>query len=518
MKLMRGDRGRLTWQNLAVCGAVAIVCATLIAAIWIVASQEILRQRNKALAQGERIVTGQVNILAEAARQELNTIEQSLTILQAAWNSDPKNFRLKAWQSNMPALTEVADDLFIANDRHLIVQDLLPQAVGQGIGAAYVSGANGALESVLATYRSGREPGLVIGEKAENGIVRQYAMYMIRPLREPAGWLIGASYRSAAMVKVFAEGSLGARGVAALIDTRHGGVQAVAGPAALRPRLNVPETPMYRDIVGQKADDGIWIGPTGMDGERRIHAFRRIPGRDLLVLAGLDEADWMGPAQAWARGARILAALASGLVLGTGGVVLWALWRLDTNRRRKFALEQAAIRLNSAQSGLEIAERAAQTGMAQVRAVMAGSSDGIALFDADGRLAAWNAPFLFDAGVPSSVLQPGLPIDELLRQQGRAGLLGAEMDLETEISQRLTRLRGATELVAFNQLGPDGQPVTMRGCATPDGGIMLIVTGVALPPEQRRIPSAKPTPELAAEAAAESAAEAAAVEDRPVEW
>ena len=506
--LMRGDRELSTWQNVLACGAVFVVCTTLIVAIWVAASQEIRRQQDKATAHGETVSIGQANLLAEAARQELNTIDQSLTILQAAWNSNPDRFQLKSWQSRMPALTDVADDIFIANDQHLIVQDVLPQAVGQGIGAAYVSGGNGSLESVLAAYRAGRDPGLVIGEKAENGILRQYQMYMIRPLRGRTGWLIGASYRSAALVKVFAEGSLGTRGVAALIDTRHGGVQAVAGPAALRPQVNVANTSMYKAILTQNADAGVWIGPTGMDGEIRIHAFRRIPGRDLLVLAGVDEADWMAPADAWAHGARVLAVLGSVLVAGIGGLVLWTLWKLDANRRRRSALEQAAIRLNSAQSVLETAERAAQVGMIQVRTMMASSSDGIALFDADGRLVAWNTPFAAQAGIPPDFVRIGLPLDELLRQQARAGLLGPLSDTETEIARRLAQLRTAQDLSAFTQSGAAGQDLTVRGCSTPDGGVMLILTG--LPNAARhQISSSDPAAE---------ATEPATVEQPPVEW
>lgn len=492
VKLMRGDRGLLVWQNILVCVAVVIVSASLIIGVWIAANVEIRRQQAQALAHGKTVVMGQANILAEAARQELNTIDQSLTILQAAWNSDPKNFDLKAWQAKMPALTEVASDIFIANAKRLIVQDVLPQAVGQGVGAAYVSGQDGSLESVLQDNRVGRDPGLVISDQATDGIVREYLMYLVRPLREPAGWLIGASYRSAALVKVFAEGSLGARGVAALIDTRHGGVQAVAGPAALRPRLSVTDSAMYKWIKDTKADSGTWVGPTAMDHEIRILAFRRIPGRDLVVLAGLDETDWMAPAAAWARGARLLAALASVLLVGIGGLVLWWLWKLDTNRRRRFALEQAAIRLNSAQSGLEIAELAAQTGMVQVRAMMAGSSDGVALFDAEWRLAAWNGPFVANAGLPPDFLRAGRPVDELLRQQAQAGLLGPLGDVEGEIARRLSQLRADSELAAFVQLGPDGQQLTVRGCMTPDGGMMLIVTGTTVPPDRQLPPAEEP--------------------------
>lgn len=507
MTLLGQSQRLLVWRNILACGVVTLLCAALIAAIWIAANREILRQRDTARARGERVAIGQTNILAEAARQELDTIDQSLTILQTAWNSDPQHFALASWQSAMPALTAVASDIFVANDKNLIVQDVLSQAIGQGIGAAYAQGGNGSLDSVLEVNRSGRSPGLVISEQQTGGIVRQYLIYVIRPLREPAGWIIGASYRSAALVKVFAEGALGPHGVAALIDTRHGGVQAVAGPAALRPRLNIADSPMYKWIQGQKANSGMWIGPTPLDDEMRIQAYRRIPGRDLVVLAGVDRTDWMAPATAWAHGARILAWLASMLVAGIGGLVLWWVWKLDSNRRRRFALEQANIRLNSAYSGLQIAERAAQTGMARVRAMMQGSSDGIALFDTEWRLAAWNPPFAAISGLPPNFLHEGRMVDEVLRQQARTGLFGPISDVEAEIARRLTRFQSVDDLAAFTQFGPEGETLTVRGCGMPDGGMMLIVTGTAAPKPRPAPPPGKP-----AEATAKVS------EHRPVEW
>src|SRR5487761_2329446 len=116
-RLMRGERRQLVWRNLLACGAVVIVCAVSIAMTWIALGDAIRQQETAQRMRAERVVEGQVNILTEAVRQELNTIDQSLTILQAAWNADPNGFDLKSWQSRMPALTDVADDVFIANDK-----------------------------------------------------------------------------------------------------------------------------------------------------------------------------------------------------------------------------------------------------------------------------------------------------------------------------------------------------------------------------------------------------------------
>jgi hypothetical protein len=77
--------------------------------------------------------------MAETIAHELLVIDQSLTIIQAAWKADSDAVELAKWQDKMPALTAVDDDLFIAAEQPIIRQDILPRAMGQDIGAAYVT-------------------------------------------------------------------------------------------------------------------------------------------------------------------------------------------------------------------------------------------------------------------------------------------------------------------------------------------------------------------------------------------
>ena len=175
-------------------------------------------------------------------------------------------------------------------------------------------------------------------------------MYLIRPLHTPAKWLIGASYRSSALIKVFAEGSLGAHGVAALIDARRGGVQAVAGPAAVHPRLNVFGTANVQRDPGQQVRCR-YVG--GSDGNGRQDPHPGIPPTPGTGSAG---AGRRGQSRLDGAGNRLGAPCQGtrriwvGARGGHGGVALWVLWRLDSHRRRRHALEQAAIQLNSASS------------------------------------------------------------------------------------------------------------------------------------------------------------------------
>ena len=316
----------------------------------------------------------------------------------------------------MPGLSDVVDEFFVANAQHVIVQDTLPQAVGQGIGGLYVNFSRGTLERITPDGQTSRDPNMLLGELNENGVVRRYLMYLVRPLAGRPGWLTGASYRSSALVKVFAQGALGVHGLAALIDTRRGGVQAVAGPAAINPKLSVADTAMFKAFQ-DSGYSGVWTGPTGMDDVERIHAYHRVPGRDLVAVVGLDLNDWMAPANAWAQSARVLAGMASLLVVAIGGLVLWWLWTLETNRRLRHALVLTRKDLRAAQLYPDGGEVRGAASTAQVRSMLDASADGAALFGADWRLLAWNPSFATESGLPPEALQRGLPLNEMLRRQ-----------------------------------------------------------------------------------------------------
>ena len=369
--------------------------------------------------------------------------------------ADPTHFDLNAWQSSLPGLSDVVDEYFVANAKHVIVQDTVPLAIGQGIGGLYVKFGRGTLERITPDGQTSRDPNMLLGELNENGVVRRYLMYLVRPLPSRPGWLIGASYRSSALVKVFAQGALGVHGLAALIDTRRGGVQAVAGPAAINPKLNVADTAMFKAFQDD-GYSGVWTGRTGIDDVERIHAFHRVPGRDLVTVVGLDLNDWMAPANAWAQSARVLAGMASLLVVAIGGLVLWWLWTLETNRRLRHALRLSTQDPRAGQSDPGGGLSLGGTSAAQVGTVLDAYADGAALFGADWRLLAWNPSFANQSGLPPEALQRGLPLNEVLRQQPpRSQPTAPEPDDETVHPAGQVEAPGETEFT--------GQPVPQPG-------------------------------------------------------
>jgi PAS domain-containing protein len=468
---------RIDGTGILACTAVAIVGGLLIALIWIMTGRAIQEQRAEVRERVEQSLLGHAATLAEEVRLELLLLDQSLTVLQTAWALDREKFQLVDWQKQMPALTAVANDLFIADERHIIRQGILPASIGQGVGAAYVNFPHGSLE----VFNSdGLKPGdsrTVIAQAGSTIDARLFLMYVVRPLAEPKGWLIGASFRSAELVRLYAKATLGINGVTALLDSKRGSVQALAGPAARRPKVDVQASQMLEAM--KKGDTGIWRGLTAIDEVDRIHAYHRVGDRDLIVLVGAVTAQALAPAETLASGARTLASFGSGVVLVICGVMLWELFTLRARRRQQLAFERGHKQVESALTDLSSTRMRAKLHAAQLQAVMNGSSDGIVLLDPDLRLVSWSHRFAAASGLDIGWFREGLPVDELFRQQAIAGAFGDVADIEAEVRRRIIVLQLGATGEKLTQIGPEGRILGVHVRPVEEGGVALVLGDLA---------------------------------------
>jgi PAS domain-containing protein len=464
---------RIGKAELAAGAAVSVVALALVGLIWIVTLRAVDEQRAEVLDRAEQSLKGQAATIAETVGHELLLIDQSLTILQAAWKADSDSVDLAKWQQTMPALMSVADDLFIADQRHIIRQDIMPQAVGQGVGAAYVTFPHGSLETYESDGTKDKEALLLQGEAGAPVDARQFLMYVVRLLDHPKGWIIGASYRSTELTKLFAGGALGFNPVVALMDTRRGIVQAVVGPAARRPKVDVSKTPLFAAI--SRAKDGIWQGDTGIDGVDRINAFHRVADRDMVVVVAAATSEVMRPAESLNAGARSLALVGTALVVLIGGLVLWELYTVRDHRRRQRILERNRGELERLRADDVMTSARAQINAARLQMVLDNTVDGIALFDSSFKLVQWNYSFRRGIGIEP---RQDMPLDTLLREQISSGLLGSLANIEAEVARRADLLRTG-DTSGVTQPGPDNETLVLRGFPIPEGGFVLMLGGLA---------------------------------------
>jgi PAS domain-containing protein len=450
---------------------VVVAAATLLALIWLVAFRSIDTERNDVRARNEARVSGQAVVFAEQIRLEMLGIDQSLLILKEAFQADPDHFDMDAWRKQMPALTDATDDAFIVDAQYIIRHDINPAQVGLGIGSR-VPGMFGP-----AGDKPVHDEDLLVEADKQSLRLRQHPLLMLMRLDRPGGWLVGASYRTDALKRLFAEANLGVRGMTALIDTRLGRVQAVAGPAAAVPNYDIATSAMYAAM--QLRPDGTWIGASAPDGVQRIHGFRRVPGHQLAVIVAVDEAEAMLPATVWARDVRSLAIVATLVVLTAMGIALYAVWTFRAKRRLRERLDRELNLVANTQA--ELAETRARLGgsAGQVQALFAGIEEGALVLDAQLHLAEWNRRFPELFGIAAEALRPGLPFDELLRVQAREGAFGTLEDIEADVSRRLAQLRSGSESVPLLYAGPGGRTLAVFTSRHADGSLLLVVREAA---------------------------------------
>ncbi len=456
---------------------VSLVAITLIVLIWVVSVRSINDQTAEIRDRAERMVTAQAVTLAEEIRHELLLVDQSLSILQDAWNKDEEHFDLLAFQKLTPALTSVANDIFIADEKRVVRQDTMPQAIGQGVGGPYLNFPHGTLEVLTGSGQEAKAGQLIIADSGGTIETRRYLMYIVRPLAKPTRWLIGASFRTEELVKLYGQISVGINGVVALMDSRRGTLQAIAGPAARRPQVDLTKSDMLAAFKAKAF--GTWTGPTAMDGVQRIHGFARVTGRDMYVTVAMTQTEAMATADTVESGAWWVAFTASVVVVSAAGLILWEVFNLRANRRRQRNYVRAQSDLESMQTEVAMIRVRSAIARGQVATLLRISSDGVALLDAELHLIAWNQRFATECGVPPEVLREGLPVDELIRQQAQAGLIGSLHSddpeaIEAEIAQRVAILRTEPAGASLPQLDTDGRHISLYVDVLPEGGGLVL--------------------------------------------
>ncbi len=489
--------------ELAACGAVAIVAIALIALIWILTIRAIQDQQAEIRDRTEHVLAGQAATIAETVSNELVMIDQTLMTIQAAWKADSDSVDLTKLQATMPALTVVTDDLFISDEKNIIRQDILPKAVGQGVGAAYVTFPHGSLEQFQSDGTRNTDSLLLQNDAGQPIEARQFLMYIVRPLDHPNGWLVGASYRSQALTKLFAEASLGYNSLVALTDTRRGIVQSIVGTAARRPKTDISHTPLFDGI--SRLPSGIWLGASPVDGIERMHAYHRVANRDMAVVVAANWSETMAMTNNLAADTRAVAFVGSGLVLVIAAMVLWELYTISTNKRRKRAFERNRGELERLCGEEGMLSARAQLNAARLKIVVDIISDGIALFDSSLRLVQWNHPFQRGIGIEP---KPEMPLDSLLRAQAEAGLFGPLDDAEAEIARRVAVLHSG-DIAGVPQPGPTGETLILRGLPISEGGFMLLLNGLE---------TWEPPPSVASSVETEEAAVPETASPAPIEW
>ncbi|HEY1931173.1 MAG TPA: PAS-domain containing protein [Acetobacteraceae bacterium] len=444
-----------------------IPAAVLIGLTWFGTLSAISAQRQVALDRMTARAENQATNFASEIDRQFLVLDQTLRIMAGAWEADPTHFNLQDWHDRAVALKGISVDMLMADDHGRVIQSTIPEAVGLD--------ASGTDYFAYALQHGGADDQTFIGPATVDPVMRQWHMKVARWMRHSDGSFAGvivADWRITAITDMFDAANLGARPLAALVGLSDGKFRAVVGPATGAPNESIGDTPMFSAL--EAAPDGTWIGRSAPDEVERIHAFRRIPGRDLAVVVGYDLADALAPVHAWAAQARLFAGCITILLL----IMAFILIRGgEKSRQRQEMLAYDRTVLVAANAQLEFAKALADAKSAQLEATLNGMSDGVAMMDAQLCLVEWNRRFPELAGVPEHILRVGLPMEDVLRAQARSGQFGP-VDLEAEVARRMAILRGGGNPGSTERARPDGRTLELRRSRMQDGGFVTLYSDV----------------------------------------
>lgn len=446
---------------------IILVAAALIALTWVSTLQAVEAQRREAIARVTATVSNQALTFSEQINRQLLALDQTLRILENAWESNPAQFDLEAWKSRAPALNGLIHDLVLADGQGVIRQSSVSDAISQSV----------ANQNYFVALSQGAVPQnrMYVGPAAIGPILREWHMDVARALHAPDGTFAGvidADYRISAITDVFSQTDLGTGAFLTLIGLGDGKLRAAVGPATIDPDASIIDTPMFKALLHAPA--GVWVGPSATDAVTRIHAFRQVPGHNLVIVVSMDRAEALRSAEEWKDQAYIFASCITALLTG---LALMLLRSAQLARRREVAAAEDRAVLAAANAQLEVARALADAKAEQIQATLAGLSDGVAMVDAHMCLAEWNSLFSEIAGVPADILRVGLPMEDILRAQIIRGEFGPIADPDAEIARRMVRLREAQFGIVERQR-PDGRTIELRRKRMPDGGFVTLYADI----------------------------------------
>ena len=482
-----------------------VISALLIALTWGSALRVIRTGRATAERRAGAIVAARADAIAADLDRRLNDSDRLLRFLADRWRGNPSGFDLAGWVRT-PLTLPGGAGLFLLNEAGVVRQTTRPGGSGQDPARTE---AFAALRQASARQPNPARPLLVIGPAAPDPSTQPEAdgagwhIVLARPLRAATGGFAGAVALALPvrdLLDAAGPTALAPRRVVALVGTG-GHVRAVIGRTAdvgpgFAPGADMSGVPAVAALRADPAPDarGAGQGQLVPGGKALLFALRRVGGRPLAVLVGVDRAAVLRVPRALVAETRRFALAISALILFVALVVLA---EIEVMRRRERRLARDRGALAVANAALAGAKREADAKAALLEGLLAGLPVGVIMFDANLRLVAWNRQVADIAGIPPRLLRVGETFGAMVRAQAEAGEFGPG-DPEGQVAKRLARVQSGQGERRTERPRPDGRFVELRRELLPGGGFVTLFTDIT---ERKRAEVALSEARTAAEAA-----------------
>ena len=449
-------------------GGIVLVTTGLIVLMWAATIESIRVTRQQTTARVEAALTGQATAVAAQIGRQIAAIDQTLMQMAASWQADPGHFDLTKLRGQAVAIDGLARDIVVADESGIIRQSTLPDTIGQGVTS----------QDYFIALADRTSPGdrLFLGSATISPLLRQWHINAARRLQNAEGapsGTIDTDYRIDAITDVLAQQSLGSGGLALMVGLGDGRLRGVVGAPPGDPDVSIGDTPLFGHLKTQ--DNGLWTGHSPIDALTRIHAFRRIPGRDLAIAVAMDEQEALGPALSWRRNSLLFA---TGVTIALIAIAWLLVVRIRSAARAAAAARTHEETLASAQAQVEVYRVIGIARTEQLDTTLDGASDGICVIDGNMCLAEWNSRFTELAGIAAAHLRVGIPLEEVLRLQVAAGEFGPVDDPQAEITRQVASLK-SRNYTAVRRRRPDGRTVEVRYKGLPDGGFVEFLADIS---------------------------------------
>jgi diguanylate cyclase (GGDEF)-like protein/PAS domain S-box-containing protein len=416
----------------------------LIAACWLVAAFVSSVEHEKTIEGMLKQSDGMVRLFEEYTVEIVERIDRTLLLLRRGYEDDPAHFDLRNWAAHELVGDETLQVSLIGADGFQVASTTDYRGAPLYLGDR----AHFRAQLDLASDK------LFISEPLLGRVSGKLSLQFSRRVRARGGGFGGViviSIDPTFIERFYKAVDLGSKG-AILLRNLDGVVLAAQGLSTSAIGRQVTQLPFVEALARSRS--GSYWGGGAIDGSNRLVAYRTSEKFPLIFAVGLAEKDGLSGYWKHRTTYFMAAAVISFVVLIAMAFTIRHQAMLDDSHARLKLLNE------------EISEQ-----NVRFDAALANMSNGISMFDADGKLMVWNDQYVKIYGMAPELIRRGVSIYTIVAHRKEAGNL--DLDVDTYIGEFRQKLIDSGNSASHSRLG-DGRVISVVNTAIAGGGWVAI--------------------------------------------